>query len=77
MHEHGKSDSSIVPQKPANKTGQPEAEQAEGRGLAKGNPRQQNASLTQRRSNAPSALEWIREAAAEERWREQETLAHR
>jgi group II intron reverse transcriptase/maturase len=76
MHEHGKSDSSIVPQKPANKTGQPEAEQAEGRGLAKGNPRQQNASRTQRRSSAPSALEWIREAAAEDRNKRFTALLH-
>lgn len=44
MHEHGKSDSSIVPQKPLNKDGStvPPAEKAEGRGLTKGNSLQQN-----------------------------------
>ena len=34
-----------------------------GRGLTKGNPRQQNASRTQRRQDAPSALERVRQAA--------------
>jgi len=42
MNGHGKSDSSVVPQKSPNKAG-PEAaaEEEEGRELAKGNPRQQ------------------------------------
>ncbi|MFZ5786395.1 MAG: group II intron reverse transcriptase/maturase [Acidobacteriota bacterium] len=35
----------------------------EGRGPAKGNPRQQNASRTPRRTDAPSALERVRQAA--------------
>jgi len=35
----------------------------EGRGLTKGNPQQQNTSRTQSRSNVPSALERIRQAA--------------
>ena len=38
-----KSDSPIVPVKSPNKAGQPAAEEAEGRGLAKGNLPQQNA----------------------------------
>ena len=65
MNGHGKSDSSVVPQKSPNKAG-PEAaaEEAEGRELAKGNPRQQNAPRTRSRSGAPSALERVREAAA-------------
>ena len=43
MHERGKSDKPIVPEKLANKGGgEPmPAESAEGRGLAKGNPIQQ------------------------------------
>jgi RNA-directed DNA polymerase len=68
MNGHGKSDSSVVPQKSPNKAG-PEAaaEEAEGRELAKGNPRQQNAPRTRSRSGAPSALERVREAAAKDR----------
>ncbi len=62
MNGHGKSDSSVVPQKSPNKAGlTAAAEEAEGRGLAKGNPQQQNAFRTQRRSGAHSALEQVRE----------------
>ena len=39
----------------------------EERGLAKGNPRQQNAPRTLRREGAPSALERIRQAARRDR----------
>lgn len=65
MHGQGKSDSSIVPGKSQNKVAEPTADAMEGRGLAKENPRGQNASRTQSRSgsDAPSALERIREAA--------------
>ena len=58
-----KSDSPIVPVKSPNKAGQPAAEEAEGRGLAKGNLPQQNAPRTQCRQGAPSALERVRLAA--------------
>ena len=44
MNEHGKSDRSVVPEKPPNKAGQPAAERMEGRGLTKGNLQQQNVS---------------------------------
>ena len=43
------------------------AERAEGRGLAKGNPHQQNAPRTLRREGALSALERIRQAARRDR----------
>src|SRR5271155_3159056 len=56
-----------TPKKFLNKAGQPVAEEMEGRGLAKGNPRQQNASRTQRRAGAQNALEQIRLAAARDR----------
>jgi hypothetical protein len=56
MNEHGKSDRPVVPAKSPNNAGQPVAEGMEGRGLAKGNPRQQNASRTQSRKGASSAL---------------------
>ena len=72
MNEHGKSDRPIVPEKSPNKagpiaSGQPAAEGMEGRGLAKGNLRQQNASRTQSRTGAPSALERVRQAAKKDR----------
>ena len=63
MHEPRKSDSLIVPMKSPNKAGQPAAEAVEGRGLAKGNPPQQNAPRTQCRNGAHRALERVREAA--------------
>lgn len=62
-HGPGKSDSFVVPAKPLNDAGRPAEEAVEGRGLAKGNPNQQNASRTQCRADAPSALERVRQAA--------------
>ncbi|HOW74113.1 MAG TPA: reverse transcriptase domain-containing protein, partial [Phycisphaerae bacterium] len=53
MNGHGKSDRPVVPAKPPNNTGQPVAEGAEGRGLAKGNPPQQNRSRTPCRAKEP------------------------
>jgi hypothetical protein len=44
----GKSDRHVVPEKSPNNAGQPAAEEMEGRGLAKGNLPQQNASRTPR-----------------------------
>jgi len=63
MNGHGKSHSPIVPTKPPNKAGEPAAEGVEGRGLAKGNSREQNALRTQGRVSAQSALERVREAS--------------
>jgi RNA-directed DNA polymerase len=65
MNGRGKSDRSIVPKEPANKgNGAPlTAEQVEGRGLAKGNPSQQNKVRTQRRAALQSELERVRQAA--------------
>ena len=59
MNGHGKSHSPIVPTKPSNKAVKG-AEGAEGRGLAEGNSREQNAPRTQGRNGAPSALERVR-----------------
>lgn len=67
MNGHGKSDRPKVPRKSPNKAGQPAAEGMEGRGLAKGNPRQQNAPRTPSRPSAPSALERVRQAAKRDR----------
>ncbi len=67
MNGHGKSDSPVVPEKSPNKAGQPAAEGMEGRGLAKGNLPQQNASRTPSRMDAPSALERVRQAAGKDK----------
>jgi RNA-directed DNA polymerase len=67
MNEFRKSDSPELPVKSPNKAGQPAAEGAEERGLAKGNLPQQNAPRTQSRYGAPSALERVRHAAAKDR----------
>ena len=63
MNGQGQSDRPVVPTKSPNNTGRPGAEEMEGRGLAKGNPRQQNAPRTLSRDGALSALERVREAA--------------
>ena len=63
----GKSDRSVVPEKPPNDAGRPAEEAVEGRGRAKGNLRQQNASRAQDRIGAPSALERIRQVARRDR----------
>ena len=67
MNEHGKSDRPAVPVKSPNNAGQPVAEEMEGRGLAKGNLRQQNAPRTPSRDGALSALERVRQAAKRDR----------
>ncbi len=69
MNGHGKSDRPVVPANPANTEGVKPlmVEWAEGRGLAKGNPPQQNAPRTPCRAGAPSALERIRQAARKDR----------
>src|ERR1039457_6870200 len=67
MNERGKSDRPVVPVKSSNKAVQTAAEGMEGRGLTKGNPPQQNASRTQSRTNAPRALERIRQAASKDK----------
>jgi RNA-directed DNA polymerase len=66
----GKSDSPTVPGKSPNNAGQPDAEGTEGtegRGLAKGNRPQQNASRTPSRRDAPSELERVRPAAEKDK----------
>jgi hypothetical protein len=63
----GKSDRPTVPEKFSNNAGQPAAEGMEGRGLAKGNLPQQNASRTPSREDALSALERVRQAASKDK----------
>lgn len=71
-----KSDRPVVPTKPPNKTRAPAAEGVEGRGLAKGNMGQQNASRTQSRTSAPSALDRVRQAAKKDRKAQFTALLH-
>ena len=67
MNGPGKSDSPTVPERSPNNAGQPVAEGMEGNGLAKGNLPQQNASRTPSRTDAPSVLERVRQAAKKDR----------
>ena len=76
MNDREKSDRPVVPVKSSNNAGQPVAETAEGRGLAKGNTGQQNASRTQSRTGAPSALEHVREVAVRDRKAKFTALLH-
>lgn len=76
MNEYRKTDSPVVPMKSPNKAGQPAAEETEGRGLARGNPPQQNAPQTQSRQGAPSALERVRQAAGRDRKMRLAALLH-
>jgi hypothetical protein len=66
-NEQGKSDRPVVPAKSPNKARTLAAEEMEGRGLAKGNLSQQNASRTPSRSDASSALERVRQAAGKDK----------
>ena len=63
----GKSDRPVVPEKSPNNAGQLAAEGMEGSGLAKGNLPQQNASRTPSRTDAPRALERVRQAAGKDK----------
>ena len=72
----GKSDSPTVPAKSPNNAGQPTAEGMEGKGLAKGNLPQQNASRTPSRVDAPSALERVRKAAKKDKKLQFTALLH-
>ena len=76
MDKRGKSDSPVLPGKPPNKVVGTAAEVVEGRGLAKGNSPESNASRTQSRNGALSALERVRHAAQEDRKQRFTALLH-
>ena len=63
MNGPGQSDRPVVPTTSPNNAERSAAEEIEGRGLAKGNPSQQNAPRTLRRDGVHSAPERVREAA--------------
>jgi RNA-directed DNA polymerase len=67
MNGSGKSDRRVVPTRRPNDAGRPAEEVEEGRGRTEGNSRQHNASRTQRRVNAPSALERVRQVARQDK----------
>ena len=72
----GKSDGSVVPEKPPNKAEKSAAEAVEGREPAKGSLHEQNALRTQRRDSAHSALERVRQAAKGDRKQQFTALLH-
>jgi len=76
MHDPEKSDSSIVPVKPANKAGQPAAELAEGRDGIERNADTQSKGRAQNRGSLSQARDRIREAAARNRQEKLTTLLH-
>jgi RNA-directed DNA polymerase len=76
MNGRGKSDSSVVPEKPSNGAGQPAEEMVEGRELTKGNSPEDNAFRTQRRVDASSALERVRRAARRDKKQRFTALLH-
>src|SRR2546428_316676 len=63
MNGQGQSDRPVVPTKSPNNAGGSAAGGMEGRGLANGNPNQQNGPRAQHRDGALSALERARQAA--------------
>src|SRR5215467_5497067 len=64
MHDHEKSDSAIVAEKPTNKAVPTAAEPVEPRAGAKGNAHQQSTHWTQSQARVSQALERIRQAIA-------------
>jgi group II intron reverse transcriptase/maturase len=76
MNGRGKSDNLVRPGKPPNKAEEPAAEAVEERRLAKGNSPERNASRTQSRTDAPSALERVRQAARRDRKQRFTALLH-
>src|SRR5260370_23032616 len=63
----GEAERPTGPEKAPKNAGEPAAEGMEGRGLAKGNLPQQNASRTPSREDASSALERVRQAASKDK----------
>ena len=76
MDEHGKSDRFVVSPNPPNNAAEPVAEVGERRGRPKGNSPECNASRTQRRVDASSALERVRQAAKWDRTQRFTALLH-
>jgi RNA-directed DNA polymerase len=76
MNGPGQSDRPVVPTKSPNNAARAATEGMEGRGLAKGNPSQQNVPRAQHRDGARSALERVREVAERDKTVRFTTLLH-
>jgi hypothetical protein len=76
MNDQEKSDRFVVSTNPPNETAEPVAEVGERRERPKGNSPECNASRTQSRTNAPSALERVRQAAKRDRKQRFTALLH-
>src|SRR5947209_11392551 len=76
MNDHGKSDRSVVLEKPPNKADHHAAEVAEGRDRAKGNPAKRDKPWTLSQPGLPSALERVGQAARQDRKRRFTALLH-
>lgn len=76
MNEHGKSHRSVVPGRLSNEFADTSEERVEGRELAKGNPREDDAFRTQGRGDAKSGLERVRRAAERDRGQKLTALLH-
>ena len=76
MHDHGQSDSPVVPTKSPNNAAEPAAEATEGSGLAKGNSPDSHGDRTQRRVVPPDGIERVRQAAKRDRKQRFTALLH-
>jgi group II intron reverse transcriptase/maturase len=76
MDERGKSDRFVVPVNSWNNAPERAADAGEGRERTKGNTPERNASRTQSRPHAPSALERVRQAAKKDRKQRFTALLH-
>jgi retron-type reverse transcriptase len=76
MNDREKSHGPVVPTKLRNKVGRATADGVEGRSPTKENPSGQNADRTQRRKNAPNALDRVREAARKDKGMKFTALLH-
>src|SRR5215831_14300842 len=76
MHDHEKSDSAIVAEKPTNKAVPTAAEPVEPRAGAKGNASQHSTHRTQGRERVSQALERVRQAARQRKKEKFTALLH-
>src|SRR5271165_2272006 len=76
MHEHGKSDSPVVPARPPNKAAKAAAEAVEGRGLAEGNTDGPTRPGRSAGSGVPSGLDRVREVAQRDKDAQFTALLH-
>ena len=76
MNDDGKSDRSVVPEKPPNNADNHAAEEVEGRDRTKGNPAKRDKPWTRSQPGLPSALERVGQAARQDRKKRFTALLH-